>query len=263
MKSVFLREAKLVSVRGAGSILRSSLTSIGIPIVGIRRSQDCLISTVVFPVPVRLHLCIESAPMLQNILFDKYGHSECSNVHRNVNFLIMLQPGYLFWKISRSLEHVLLKLTVEYEICIPAGSQIGFCERGWFNIKIQSYQYRNSHCGDKTISGLSYLHSGISCAGKTAPLYWICPHVAKHFLFDKYRHSECSNVHLNVNFLIMLQPWYLFWKISRSLEYLSLKPTIEYDIWPCWVPAGNLICHSRDGDNFVVRIDIMSVQMYT
>ena len=61
----------------------------------------------------------------------------------------------------------------------------------------------------------------------------------------------------------MLQPWYLFWKISRSLEYLSLKPTIEYDIWPCWVPAGNLICHSRDGDNFVVRIDIMSVQMYT
>ena len=136
----------------------------------------------------------------------------------------MLQPGYLFWKISRSLEHLLLKPTVEYEICIPTGSQIGFCERGWFNIKIQSYQYRNSHCGDKTISGLSYLHSGISCAGKTAPLYWICPHVAKHFLFDKYRHSECSNVHLNVNFLIMLQPWYLFWKISCSLEYLSLYP---------------------------------------
>ena len=32
----------------------------------------------------------------------------------------------------------------------------------WFNIKMTSYQYRRSHCGDKTILRPSYLHNGIS-----------------------------------------------------------------------------------------------------
>ena len=42
-----------------------------------------------------------------------------------------------------------------------------------FNIKMSSYQYRKSHCGDKTIWQPSYLHNGISYTGKTASLYWI------------------------------------------------------------------------------------------
>ena len=45
--------------------------------------------------------------------------------------------------------------------------------RGWFNIKMPSYQYRKSHCGDKTILRPSYLHSGISYTGKMVSLYWI------------------------------------------------------------------------------------------
>ena len=45
----------------------------------------------------------------------------------------------------------------------------------WFNIKMLSYQYRKSHCGDKTILRLSYLHKGISFTGKMASLYWIGP----------------------------------------------------------------------------------------
>ena len=43
----------------------------------------------------------------------------------------------------------------------------------WFNIKMWSYQYRKSHCGDKTVERSSYLHNGISYTGKTASLYWI------------------------------------------------------------------------------------------
>ena len=43
----------------------------------------------------------------------------------------------------------------------------------WFNIKMPSYQYRKSHCGDKTIVRSSYLHNGISYAGKTTSLYGI------------------------------------------------------------------------------------------
>ena len=43
----------------------------------------------------------------------------------------------------------------------------------WFNIKISSYQYRESHYGDKTVIRLSYLHNGISYAGEMTSLYWI------------------------------------------------------------------------------------------
>ena len=45
--------------------------------------------------------------------------------------------------------------------------------RGRLNIKMSSYQYRKSYCGDKTILRPSYLHNGISYTGKTASLYWI------------------------------------------------------------------------------------------
>ena len=41
-----------------------------------------------------------------------------------------------------------------------------------FNIKMSSYQYRKSHCGDKTVVRSSYLYNGISYTGKTS-LYWI------------------------------------------------------------------------------------------
>ena len=41
-----------------------------------------------------------------------------------------------------------------------------------FNIKMSSYQYRKTHCGDKTVVKSSYIHNGISYAGKMS-LYWI------------------------------------------------------------------------------------------
>ena len=43
----------------------------------------------------------------------------------------------------------------------------------WFNIKMSSYQYRKSHCGDKTIIRSSYLHNGIFYTGKMSSSYWI------------------------------------------------------------------------------------------
>ena len=42
-----------------------------------------------------------------------------------------------------------------------------------FNIKTSSYQYRKSHCGDKTVVRSSYLHNGISYTGKMSSLCWI------------------------------------------------------------------------------------------
>ena len=45
--------------------------------------------------------------------------------------------------------------------------------RGWINIKMSSYQYRKSHCGDKMILWQSYLHNGISYNDMMTSLYWI------------------------------------------------------------------------------------------
>ena len=61
-------------------------------------------------------------------------------------------------------------------IRIPkSGNMVFILKQGsgpWFNKKMLSYQYRKSHCGDKTVLQPSYLHNGISYTGKTS-LYWI------------------------------------------------------------------------------------------
>ena len=44
-----------------------------------------------------------------------------------------------------------------------------------FNIKTSSYQYRKSHCGDRTVVKSSYLRNGISYTGKMTSLCWSSP----------------------------------------------------------------------------------------
>ena len=58
----------------------------------------------------------------------------------------------------------------KYNSCTSGANQ---APGPWFNIKMLSYQYRKSHCGDKTILRPSYLHNGISYTGKMTSLYWI------------------------------------------------------------------------------------------
>ena len=62
---------------------------------------------------------------------------------------------------------------------------------GWFNIKMTSYQYRKSHCGDKKILRPSYLHNGISYTGKTTSLYWI------RTLIIREKWQSITRVHLD------------------------------------------------------------------
>ena len=61
-----------------------------------------------------------------------------------------------------------------------------WCTGPWFNIKMLSYQYRKSHCGDKTVVRSSYLHNGISYTGKMSSLYWIGALVAFLITFINY-----------------------------------------------------------------------------
>ena len=67
-----------------------------------------------------------------------------------------------------------------------------------FNIKMSSYQYRKSHCGDKTVVRSSYVHNGISYTGKMSSLYWIG--------------TEEFRALLVALFLV----WTCFWKKKRS-----------------------------------------------
>ena len=60
------------------------------------------------------------------------------------------------------------------------GSGDGLSPGPWFNIKMPSYQYRKSHCGDKTVVRSSYLNNGISYTGKLPSLYWIGALVSCH-----------------------------------------------------------------------------------
>ena len=55
--------------------------------------------------------------------------------------------------------------------CLLVGS--GHLPGPWFNIKMSSYHYRKSYCGDKTVVRSSYLHNEISFTGKMTSLYWI------------------------------------------------------------------------------------------
>ena len=59
----------------------------------------------------------------------------------------------------------------------------------WFNIKMSSYQYWKSHCGDKTVIRSSYLHNEIPYIGKMASLYWISPQ--KVMMTSLYRYVPC------------------------------------------------------------------------
>ena len=62
-----------------------------------------------------------------------------------------------------------------------------------FNIKMSSYQYRKSHCGDKTVVRSSYLHNGISYTGKMTSLYWFSPLISHFFLFMDKLHGKARH----------------------------------------------------------------------
>ena len=98
----------------------------------------------------------------------------------------------------------------------------------WFNTKMSSYQYRNSHCGDKTILRPSYLPNGISFTGWiTTSLYWI------RALAITYRQQTVSHCHSGTRgtcFMIWGNCIVLFLMIHiKSL--LTVSNLIRIPIW--------------------------------
>ena len=142
----------------------------------IRRSYDRLISTMVFPIPVRQHLYIESGPRL------KHHCDIVCNITCPVIVWAMTWPYHMLLNDSKN--QIKQKFVSDkyitrnvFAICSWLHSLVFWylCDLcgPWFNIRMSFYQYRKSYCGDKTILRPSFLHNGISFTGKTTSLYWI------------------------------------------------------------------------------------------
>ena len=84
---------------------------------------------------------------------------------------------------------------------------------GWFNIKIPSYQYRKSHCGDKTILRPSYLHNGISYTGKTTSLYYIR---AQTLNFDVELENSLNIIYWTETLVVVQRLAYNHWKVEHN-----------------------------------------------
>ena len=101
------------------------------------------------------------------------GKSNCSKFHR------LNESENVSCKLANIMQPIFSSGLVEHNHCFflfkfPLSLFWRMKLTGpWFNIKMLSYQYRKSHCGDKTVVRSSYLHNGISYTGKMVSLYWI------------------------------------------------------------------------------------------
>ena len=100
---------------------------------------------------------------------------------------------------------------------------------GWINIKMSSYQYRKSHCGDKTILRPSYLHNGISFTGKMTSLYWIGAHSFFLSILDPWikltrfcesgpGHQSAFMLKMSLSLLYFWYKWHLWGKHSGKCD---------------------------------------------
>ena len=97
---------------GPDSINRCHLTSIGNPIVEIRRSYDRLISTMGFPILVRRHLYIESGPRARNSpgihMQDRVSMESDNNLGLPWVIIVLApvtsQPGTLGWSNTQVMQ---------------------------------------------------------------------------------------------------------------------------------------------------------------
>ena len=97
-----------------------------------------------------------------------YSHYLILFPHLN-SALIVIYPSII---LITHLIYQLYKQTQLYMyLYTPQNNTLLFNSWGWFSIKMPSYQYRKSCCGDKTILWLSYLHNGIYYTGKLASFY--------------------------------------------------------------------------------------------
>ena len=110
-------------------------------------------------------------------LLDRYNSIHLSALF----FLMLINLLRCTFKFCVQYFHKFPVLLQKYPLVKSINAEFINQSGGWFNIKMPSYQYRKSHCGDKTILRPSYLHNGISYTGKITSLYWIRVQVPSSF----------------------------------------------------------------------------------
>ena len=109
------------------------------------------------------------------------------SVSNSFSISFQYAANFYFWQefYMHGSEEILLKWNTFLSF-VPSQFTWGLHKTGpWFNIKMSSYQYRKSHCGDKMVVRSSYLHNEISYAGKMASLYWISSLVSSCLSLDQ------------------------------------------------------------------------------
>ena len=99
-------------------------------------------------------------------------------------------------------------------IHLKISASVRRARRAWFSdalIKMSSYLYRKSHCGDKTVVRSSYLHNGISYTGKMSSLYWIMA-LNKWLKFCGYYFIRCFFLKGNLTSLYLNQWQPVYWR---------------------------------------------------
>ena len=131
---------------------------------------------------------------------------------------------------------------------------------GCFNIKVPSYHYRKSHCGDKTILRPSYLHNGISFTGKMTCLYWIGAHgpCAKCDIHC-IRNSNLTRSRLFITYFAVSQSFGNFvqippcsvlndWSTENGVIYIWVWDVFRADI-PCYTRSRN-VCEEQETTDY-------------
>ena len=113
---------------------------------------------------------------------------------------------------------------------------------------MSSYQYRKSHCGDKTVVRSSYLHNGIFNTGKMTSLYWISPMVYHLHCLACIQYLElCCSVHENhgtCRTFPMARPKCLITNLNRIYEahqtnvWWIMKVQLQW----CWTWCHWTVC---------------------
>ena len=98
--------------------IKCHLTSIGNPIVEIRRSYDRLISTMGFPILVRRHLYIESGPWTCNDLSNHCGHWRQWRLWNKNQLVWKSWTHYLYFRNTRAYMNVMLVKDIQVHITI-------------------------------------------------------------------------------------------------------------------------------------------------
>ena len=113
--------------------------------------------------------------------------------------------GFCLWPPSTCIWNLKLKFQSKLDLC--SGNHVVYRQTdrrtdkvnpvyppptslGGLIIKMSSYQYRKSHCGDKTAVRSSYLHNGISYIGKITSLYWIMALGPFHYQHCNWRQNS-------------------------------------------------------------------------